>query len=87
MLGSINVSYQQDIRDVLTSAVIEHKSPATFEVVVARPGSFEMKAILINNSTTHEQTFDLCNGMTPRIRKSIEQWIDIILKPEEPKEL
>lgn len=81
------MSYQQDIRDVLTSAIIEHKSAATFEVVVARPGSFDMKAILTNGSMTHEQVFDLSNGLTPRVRKLVEQWVDLILTGEAPKEV
>lgn len=80
------MSYQQDIRDVLTSAVIEHKSAATFEVVIARPGSFEMKAILKNDGITHEHIFDLANGLTPRVRRSIHQWVALVLTGEAPAE-
>jgi hypothetical protein len=75
------VSYQQEIRDVLNAKAGEHNSPARFDVTVARPGSFEMKVIMTENSASHEQTFDLSNGLTPRTRRAIQEWVDLILTP------
>jgi len=74
-----DVSYQQEIRDVLTSKVGEYNSAAKFNVTIARPGSFEMKVIITKNSAIHEHTFDLSYGLTPRTRKAIQEWADLIL--------
>jgi hypothetical protein len=75
------VSYQQDIRDVLQSKAAELNSQASFDVSVARPGSFEMKVTVTENSASHEKTFDLSNGLTPRTRRAIQEWVDLILNP------
>jgi hypothetical protein len=74
------VSYQQEIRNVVSSA-IDKGSHVSLDVTVAHPGTFEMKVILRNQSTSYESTFDLSNGLTPRIRRSITDWVDLVMSP------
>jgi hypothetical protein len=78
------MSYQQDIRRVLATLTRQYDYPATFEVTVARPGSFEMKVSLDGPLPHQEQIFDLAGGLTPRVQRSIAEWFTSVL-PKKPE--
>ncbi|MES1261345.1 MAG: hypothetical protein ABUS49_06365 [Acidobacteriota bacterium] len=75
------MSYQQDIRRVLATLTRQYDYPATFDVTVARPGSFEMK-VSIQSPPHQEQIFDLAGGLTPRVQRSIAEWFISLLPPK-----
>ena len=78
------MSYQQDIRRVLDTLSRQHGYPATFDVTVARPGSFEMKVRLQGPVPAQEHIFDLSGGLTPRVQRSIAEWFTSVL-PKVPE--
>jgi hypothetical protein len=78
------MSYQQDIQRVLATLTRQYGYPATFDVTVARPGSFEMKVSLHGQAPHQEEIFDLAGGLTPRVQRSIAEWFTTVL-PKKPE--
>jgi hypothetical protein len=68
------MSYQQDLRQLLASLARKHSYPATFDVSVARSGSFEMKVVRQGEPPNPEKIFDLSGGLTPRVQKLVAEW-------------
>ena len=77
------MSYQQDLRQLLASLARQHSYPATFEVSVARSGSFEMKVVRLGEPPNPEGIFDLAGGLTPRVQRLVSEWfISTLPTPE-----
>ena len=59
---------------------MQHDRMATFDVSVARPGSFEMKAVLTDRYGSCQEVFNLSNGLTLRTVRSIRTWFEARLR-------
>ncbi len=68
------MSYQQELRKLLAELISMHSFPATFEVTVAKPGTFEMKVSRLGPPPNPEAIFDLSGGLTPRIQRLVAAW-------------
>ena len=73
------MSYQKEIRRVVQALADQHGYPGTFDVTVARPGSFEMKVSLRDPLPHAEQSFRLSAGLTPRVLRNIQYWFVSVL--------
>jgi len=81
------MSYQQELRKLLGTLSEAHNFPSSFEVTIARPGTFEMKVVRQGAEGNTPGIFDLSNGLTPRVQRAVGEWfVSSIAEPPPEKD-